>query len=358
MNQGLSPSKLADELTRQLTTKKDYKAPVRFLEVEPAPAAGDFTLRLDTVGEFGITPKAHEQLADRLGIHRTYYKKMLVEARTRPAVAALLAGNVNVWLQERDDRFLLRTLDGNARAFLSDRYRVLDNYDLAEAVLPALAQAGAELVSTDVNENRMFLKAVHHSVKIQVKVGDVVEAGISIRNDEVGEGSAAVEPFIFRLACLNGMRVPAANLRKFHVGRGGRDVENPYEFFKDDTLRADDRAFFLKVRDTIAASFTEERFAVLALQLQGAAQQKIERKPEQLLEVVTRRFALTEAEGGGVLANLINDAGQAGYTRWGLANAVTALANDAVTYDRSSELEKIGGEIITLADGEWEEVAA
>ncbi|MBL0089244.1 MAG: hypothetical protein IPP44_22195 [Ideonella sp.] len=33
---------------------------------------------------------------------------------------------------------MVRTLDGQARAFLSDRYRRLDNYDLCEHVLPML----------------------------------------------------------------------------------------------------------------------------------------------------------------------------------------------------------------------------
>ena len=33
---------------------------------------------------------------------------------------------------------MVRTLDGHARAFLSDRYRRLDNYDLCEHVLPIL----------------------------------------------------------------------------------------------------------------------------------------------------------------------------------------------------------------------------
>ena len=35
---------------------------------------------------------------------------------------------------------MVRTLDGQVRAVLSDRYRRLDNYDLAENVLPILQQ--------------------------------------------------------------------------------------------------------------------------------------------------------------------------------------------------------------------------
>ena len=39
----------------------------------------------------------------------------------------------STWLQSDDDRRMIRTLDGNVRAVLSDHYRRLDNFDLAEA---------------------------------------------------------------------------------------------------------------------------------------------------------------------------------------------------------------------------------
>ena len=46
----------------------------------------------------------------------------------------LLADNANRWLKDKgEDRRLIRTLDGKARALLSDKYRPLENEDLAEA---------------------------------------------------------------------------------------------------------------------------------------------------------------------------------------------------------------------------------
>lgn len=35
---------------------------------------------------------------------------------------------------------MLRTLDGNLRAFLSNRYRRLDNLELVDHILPVIAQ--------------------------------------------------------------------------------------------------------------------------------------------------------------------------------------------------------------------------
>ncbi len=48
----------------------------------------------------------------------------------------LLDRNVNTWPQLDGDRRMISTLDGQRRAVLSDRYHLLDNFDLAEDVLP------------------------------------------------------------------------------------------------------------------------------------------------------------------------------------------------------------------------------
>jgi hypothetical protein len=81
---------------------------------------------------YGVTPLARRQLADKLKIPYAYFERM----RTEQPV--LLDRNVNTWLQSDDDRRMIRTLDGNVRAVLSERYRRLDNFDLAESVLPIL----------------------------------------------------------------------------------------------------------------------------------------------------------------------------------------------------------------------------
>ena len=44
-------------------------------------------------------------------------------------------------------------------------------------------------------------------------------------------------------------------------GRNCSDaIEDAREYFRDETRRADDRAFFLKVQDAVGAMFNAERF--------------------------------------------------------------------------------------------------
>src|SRR6185369_9125843 len=99
----------------------------------------------------------------------------------------------------------VRTFDNQVRAFLSDSYRPLDNFDLAEAVLPKLAGLGCRVESCEVTESRFYLKAVTERISGEVKKGDVVQAGLVVSNSEVGQGALRIEELDFRLVCLNGM---------------------------------------------------------------------------------------------------------------------------------------------------------
>lgn len=121
MKAGRSLMDLAAELQRQATAKKDFLADTRALTARAASGG----IVLDGInGGLEIQPTAHAQLADALAIPRTYYDRLLT------ASPDLLAENVNHWLHAEPARKLVRTLDGKARAFLSDRYRPLDNFDL------------------------------------------------------------------------------------------------------------------------------------------------------------------------------------------------------------------------------------
>ena len=62
--------------------------------------------------------------------------------------------------------------------------------------------------------------------------------------------------------------------------------------------------------------------------------------------------------GPGIIARTIEASGILGHlaaggnlSRWGFANAVTRYAQDVESYDRATELEKLGGKLSTNAEG-------
>jgi hypothetical protein len=246
---------------------------------------------------------------------------------------------------------MVRTLDGRARAFLSDRYRPLDNYDLAEVALPAIHDAGCRIESAEVTDTRFYIKAVTERVQMEVKKGDVVQAGIVISNSEIGFGAVKVEPLIYRLVCSNGMISNDYGMRRHHIGRsGGSDIDMAEEFFRNETRIADDKAFWMKVRDVVKGSFDQINFRKIVEGMSKTLEIEIQRDPVQVVQDVTDKFGLSEGERTGVLKHLIQGGDLTGY---GLVNAVTRTSQDVESYDRATELERLGGEIITLPENDW-----
>lgn len=355
MKAGRTLQELAAEVQRQAESKRDYIAPASKLSM--ALSEHDRTPYLamangDRRG-FGITETAHEQVAGRLDIPRAYYQRMRTEA------PALLRDNVNTWLgkaAEEGKKFMVRTLDGDARALLSDRYRPLDNLDLAEAVLPKLIEVGAGVESCELTEKRLYLKAVTPRITAEVKVGDVVQAGLCISNSELGLGAIKVEPMIFRLVCLNGAIVNDMAMRRQHVGRRNAFLEfaDAEQYYRDETRLADDRAFWLKVQDVVAAMLDATVFNRIVDRWREATTQPITVDAVEVVERTAKRFGLADTERSHVLTHLIQGGDLSAY---GLMNAVTRAAQDVESYDRSTELERVGPSILELPRQAWRELA-
>lgn len=343
MKAGRTLTEIAQELERQAQSKRDFVAPSPTLEMH-----SDNSIELSGIGSFGVTDNCHEQIGSRLDIPKKYYDRLRKEA------PILLADNVNHWLHEAPKRAMVRTLDGNARAFLSDKYRPLDHYDLLESALPVIQAKGCEIVSAEITERKLYVKAVAPRVQFEVKKGDVVQAGIVLSNSEVGCGSIRVEPLILRLVCLNGMIANDSSMRKYHVGRG-TEGEGAIEFFRDETRLADDKAFWMKVRDTIAGSFEEINFKLLVERMAAAASDTIPGDPMKVVELVQKKFALQEGERNGVLKHLL---GGGDLSRFGLLNAVTATSQELQDYERATYFERLGGEILELPRTDWEVISS
>ena len=298
---------------------------------------------------YGVTALARRQLADKLKIPFAYFDRM----RTEQPV--LLDHNVNTWLQNDPDRRMIRTLDGKVRAVLSERYRRLDNWDLANHVLPILQRLPeVQFESMELTETRMYLKCVTPRLKTEMSPGDVVQAGVVISNSEVGQGMLSVQPLLFRLVCRNGLIAADHTLRKTHVGRTMGTEDEGVTVFKDDTLCADDKAFFLKVRDVVESAVSEASFRQAAGKLQRTLGIALVGDPVKTVEVLAQRYTLNDTERSGVLRHLIMQADLSGY---GLVNAVTHFSQELEDYDRATEFEALGGKLIELGTPEWKGLA-
>lgn len=341
MKQGRTIIQLAQELERQRMARKDYLADTRNLEIKTDNGISRLSLDLNGATEgFTLNELAHKQIADRLQIPQRYYNKMRTE------YPSLLDDNINSWFNKSPERRMLRTLDGSVRAFLSDRYRRLDNLELADAVFPVISEIkGIEIVSSEITETHMYIKVINKKLKAEVAVGDVVQAGLVISNSEVGLGSLKVEPLLYRLVCKNGLIVKDYAQKRYHVGKQIENDDSAYEIFSDETLAQDDKAFFMKVQDTVRTAIDEVKFNLSVDKLRATMRESTGPDPVKTVELLADRYVLNQNERGSILRHFIMGADN---SKYGLINAVTRASQDLDNYTRSTDLERLGGELLAL----------
>lgn len=360
MKTGKTLSQLAAEIERQSTARKDYLADTRNLEVIPAatvingkPATEPrLVLQNGERSILAINDQAHRQIAERVGIPAKYYERMRLESPD------LLANNVNHWFKTNPEDRMVRTLDNKVRAFLSNRYQRIDNNHVAEVVLPVLMETpGIEVVSAEITESRLYIKAVTHKVRGEVKskrVGDVVEAGVIISNSEIGLGAVTVSPFFMFLWCLNGMVRAKDGMRSAHLGTKLDTEENIASLLADDTRKSMDRTVLLKVRDVVRAAMDAAKFQQAIEAMNESTTQVVKGNPAKAIELLSEDFGINEGEQSSILRHLIEGGD---LSRYGVMNAVTRTAEDLESYDRATEFETMGGRILDLSASSWNRIA-
>jgi hypothetical protein len=354
MKKGKTLQELSAEILRQANSRKDYTAATTAMNLDDG---GRF--HLGTQLEFGVRDLAHRQIAEFTGIPAKYYDQM----RTR--TPALLAENVNTWFRETPAPRLARTLDGSLRAFLSNAYRPLDNFDLAEAVFPVLEELDLNVVSADITDTRLYVKAVHKSIEREVPKGaamgdgshhifDTVAPAVFIGNSEVGGGSLYIEKGTLTKACTNLALIPSKGMRKYHVGgKTLLDSDEIRVMLSDETKAATDKAVFMQVQDILKSAFEESEFDKLVNIVKDTAERKIDAGLSEIIEVVGVKYGMTTGAKSSVLRHLAEGGS---LTQYGLANAVTRAAEDEDSYDTASAFEKAGGEIMLLSNTEWKDL--
>lgn len=344
---GMNLVELAQEIMRRANTKRDFVAETSDLVFE------DDSLVVGEAGAYPLTDHAHGQIAERVGIPKRYYDRMKADA------PALLADNVNHWFREQPERRMVRTLDGQARAFLSDRYHRIDNEQIADAVLPVLLESGGHgaVVSCCITDSRLYIQALFPRLEGEVRPGDPVQGGVIVSNGEIGNGALDIRPMVYRIICTNGMIAGQvaedARLRRNHVGRRV-EIGEDYSVYCDETLKADDRALSLKIRDSIRALAQPRLFDRILAEMRDATQQQPVSNPIAAVAELGKAYPVAQGERDSILTNLIRGGD---YSRWGMVNAITELANDHPSYDRAVELQAMGGRILELKPNDWRRIA-
>jgi|GEM_PF-113263 len=363
MKQGLSLTEFATEVEQRDAAKVDYLTPVRLLDVRTNDHGTRLALRDiesadgNELEPMNMLPTAHNQLAQYLGVPKAFYDGLQTTPDildpndpTQPLYDTLINGLLR---SRREDTRLVRTLYGEARGFLSDRYRQMDNLEILMRLLPVIQKLPAvdwTASSLQVTDQKMYLQLVDTSKPVVIQSGthnrmsDVLQRGVIISNSEVGLGSFSVQPLVFRQVCSNGLVITEYAQRKFHVG--GKNNSDAGVVWQSDTQRARNETTILEMRDLMITAMSDDFLDKIAARAQGAADLQI--KGNQVVNAitnVTERFRLTQDERSNVESTFFEGGD---LSLWGLVNAITRTAQDVPSYDRSVELQGIGGNLLAL----------
>jgi len=347
----LELEQLSEELKRQKNNSMDIIVDSQKIHAEPGLTSGKGEVGteelklviMETKGmkstvKYPLTKWAHTQLAEKTGIPLKYYNRMLEAQRLY-----LVAENVNAWIHEKEQR-LIRILDGEVRAILSDRYRPMDNFDLLFCALDEFKKHGVDIHRCDLTETHMYVKVVQpHEVR-EIRENDKVVPGLVLSNSEVGSGGLRVEPFMLRLVCSNGL-IGEQVIRKVHIG----EKRDAGDIWSDDTIRKKDDVLWSEVKDVIKATFDPTIFSEWVEKLKRGTEVEVE-SPTTAVDSVAAKYNISEEKKRDLLDYFTT---QEAPTQWGMANAITRMAQTEEKVENQVELERAGNEIAILEPEEF-----
>ena len=89
-------------------------------------------------------------------------------------------------------------------------------------------------------------------------------------------------------------------------------------------------------------------------QMRDATERRIEGNPVTAVEVLGDKLNVNQEERSGILTHLIQGGD---LTAYGMMNAVTRTSQDVESYDRATELEAMGSQVLSLPKATWREIA-
>ena len=301
--------------------------------------------------QYIMSELANEQCAQKLGIPIGYYRTM------KNGAPELLEQNINGWLNRKTStKYLLRTFnypqedtDNICRAMLSNRYNILDNYDVLLTALKAIKDMGVnvEIREAKVTEQRMYLYIVCPEIEIQAEEllkgyldnqdtkgrGNGIISGLCISNSEVGMGTFEVSPRAQILRCLNGMIDRKSAVKRVHLGA---KMDTSVINWSEGTKSKNYELIMEMTKDAVKTFLSKDYLGNMVNRLQAAKGMEVQH-PTGLIEHLAKDMGIvSEEQKASILNYFIKDGDHTGL---GVVHAITRSAQnqDADTrYDMES----------------------
>jgi len=243
--------------------------------------------------------------------------------------------------------FLIRAVDDQAKAVLSDKYKRMNTAAIFLAFLQAAVSAGAKLVDAGNGELRDFLEVIHPEV-VEVpteKNGTIYTVyGAQIRNSDFGIAPLDLRIYIMNVVCLNGM-TSTKMINERHLGsklESGNGVT-----FTEETVNAETKSRALQVRDIMKSVYSPENIQAHRTKIEKAAdieldfQHEVKALPkagmlEGEISMLEKAFYESDPENGLQGKN----------TLWKFAQGITHVANEVENVERKRDLQDVASKMM------------
>lgn len=268
------------------------------------------------------------QLCSKIGVPIRYIDKCIDSGRLD-----LASENINSWIDDFGKNLFIREYKDSIRGVLSDRYSTLDTPHIMEVIDDVL----------DFNEYRikgyMLTPERFHARIVQREMmninGEDLFAGIQIDSSDVGRSILVVKFMIWKQVCTNGLCISKGGgvlFQQKHIGIDAMDFRNDFrESLENIPLLVEHSKYLVEEARKDNNGYSIKTFT-----------------EQQFKDFVDRIKMKTKLSDEGVNKVIDFMSAKYDYSKWGLINSLTEVAQD-YTLERRLEIEKIAGDFLMSA---------
>lgn len=294
------------------------------------------------------TKWAHGQIAEKTGIRKEYYDRIKTESVTAKDKMDIYGANLNYWFHNYPKVVLVRQFEKELIGFLSDKYRIIDNYDVAMIVLKGVAdkmkQTGHQMRMKHAYVTQMSMSYTVYDedseVTIPGKPDEKYWLGLSIKNSEVGYTAFQVAPLVVRKVCSNGL-IRENPYVKRHIGSRGTEGD----IWSEKTKTVESELVMNQVKDMVDYALDKEKVQTYLNKLGSLSDIPID---PTAVEASAIAFKITQDEAEAIMSALERN------TAFDYVQSMSAYANSVMMNsdnpERATELQKIAGSAVDDRD--------
>jgi hypothetical protein len=300
-----------------------------------------FADQRQTIHDFRIHSNARNQIIQKSGLIGSTTARKLLERKEVWATSALANLMNDVYANVGRDRVLTRTVNGEVRGFLSDRYRRLDSGPIVQSFIQESRALNAIPTEARFADTKISLTMSLPELFEPIQ-NEFVIIGVNLSNSDYGNGRLSLKFGLTRVFCAN-LCVRTEAFKQVHLGRKlDEDIA-----WSDKTYELDKNTMVSALSDVTKKYLSKEFVQKEVTTIKEAAEQEVDIR--KLLEGLRKSNKLTKGEEESIKDKFNTPEVELlppGANLWRASNAISLFAKEAEVPERALELQQLAGEIL------------